>query len=124
MEESERFARLETRMEALEKDSCDFKEKMYKYSEDARHAEINYATLTIKLSTLTDNLETHNEWHKENGQKGFTLTNTILAVGMLIIAIFQIYQASAIYQGVGKEKQRTAIVRNTTEVESGDPAKR
>lgn len=109
--ESEKICALEARLYRAEKDINEIRDMFQKSSEATKKNEINYVELTGQLSKLTDNLKDHNNWHAENKQNRVSWTNIIISVGMLLIAIFQIYQASQMQKMNDRDTQPVSIAR-------------
>ena len=86
---SERVSCLEERMKAIDLEVSEIKREQKEANDLARNGEKDRAILTEKLSTLTDNLQKHNEMHEKQNEKKYKITDVVLAIGMLLIAIMQ-----------------------------------
>lgn len=102
-DEIERIAKLEEKLSMLEKDVNDIKLMQVKASDKSEQSALDFVALTGKLSTLTDNLKTHNDWHEKQGEKKYKVTDIIIAVGMLALGIMQFY---------GQERQKIVYVKS------------
>jgi Zn-dependent metalloprotease len=91
MSDDERVTRLEERMNALDKTVSEIKLAQSEQAKAEKLSAMDYVELTGKLSTLTDNLKLHNEWHEKQGEKKYRLTDVVIAVCMLGLAIMTFY---------------------------------
>lgn len=89
MTESDRIARLEERMNNLDSVIEEIKSAQTVTMKDIQTSAIDLVKLTGTLSELSKNLERHEDFHKEKGEKKYKVTDVILAVGMLLLGIMQ-----------------------------------
>jgi len=89
MTEGERLAILESRMDQVDRDIQDLKEKQDAAICKQQSTELEAKDLKSELSRLIGLLETHQQYHDKRDEHKYKITDIILAVGMLIIGIMQ-----------------------------------
>ena len=89
MTESERITRLEERMNTLDSAIEEIKNAQSINVKDIQTAALDFVKLNGTLSTLSENLKKHEDYHKEQGEKKYKVTDVVIAVGMLLLGIMQ-----------------------------------
>lgn len=89
MNELERIAQLETRLDNLDSAVQEIKKEQAESRGRSEKSVMDMIELKNLLVKCIDELASHQEWHKGQTEKKYKITDIILALGMVGIAILE-----------------------------------
>lgn len=90
MENEAKIADLEARLKQVERDISDMRGDLKGIDERAREASSDYKLVMSKIDAINDKIDTHNDFHRDQKESKYKMTDIILAAGMVALTIFQI----------------------------------
>lgn len=79
------------KLKQLEKDVGTLQSDIRTIDDRTRQARLDYQLLTGKIDTVAEKINEHNNFHKEQKETKYKVTDIILAAGMIILTLFQVY---------------------------------
>lgn len=89
MNDSERIAQLETRLDNIDKVIDEIKEEQAASRNRAGESTLDISQLKSQLATLIASLQDHKIMHEKQSEKKYKVTDIVLALGMLALAFME-----------------------------------
>lgn len=92
MTDPERIIRLEEKVNTLDKEISDIKAEIAEARKRDESSALAAMDLKGQLVKLIDELKTHQKWHEKVAEKPYKITDIVLAIGMLCLAVMQFFK--------------------------------
>jgi len=92
MTDPERIARLEEKVDNLDREIDAIKREIAEARRRDEKAALDAADLKGQLVKLIDELRAHQGWHEKAAEKPYKITDIVLAIGMLCLAVMEFFK--------------------------------
>lgn len=89
-ERDAKLARLEAQVESLDKSVEEIKTEQIAARERMQSIQLEAATMSGEAGKLIAALNTHLGWHQSHDERKFKVTDIVLALGMMAIAVLEL----------------------------------